>query len=472
MLLRENNSLFLKFKNSFLYKKICYFIDYINGSKNLVFYLSLVIFLLITLPLVINHIPHFDEATTWMITRKITFTNYFNIMQKEGHGIIWYLLLMPFAKNNLFYPYSMTFLNYIFCLLSVIYMWKKAPLDNIIKIIITFSFIYLFYFAPIARCYSIGLLGLFILAYHHKTALEKPYLYSLLLGLTFSTSLMVGIPSSYFGFNFIIELWKKRLQLGLPKIISIISILASMVFFFFLPLFIGGDNIVTREVKTFHQLQTKFLEFFYPLENIIFPFAFILLIIYIYKNSNKFGRCFLLYTFFVLSFFLIFIYDGELHHRLFYLVYIIIALWLNFEKLQKNKILIYSLMAIVFFCPFDFKRYYATKFITQFTTHIKKFNDTYSNSYLFFSESQIRVAIEPYLLFDETIHMQESLNLPNDYSIQKKHIRKTLEDFSQNCNLNVFVISHQRIEEWTKNPNIQEKIYKNRYIYQLKHKNN
>lgn len=472
----KKNELLSRFLDSFIVRKINSFIELVNSSKLVVFLLSIILFLAITLPLVIQHIPHYDEIGGWMTARAMIFTNYFDIMQKEGHGIIWYLLIMPFAKNNLFYPYSLLFVNYVFCLLFVLFMWKKAPFDNVIKIILTFSYFVLYYFAPVARCYSIGILGLFLLVHYYKDAQKRPFLYSFLIGLTFNTSLMAAIPASYFALLFYCELWKKRTEIGLSKVISVVSVSLSMIIFFFIPLFLGSGTMTSRKIVSLIDFNQKFSEFFIPEENFIFPIFFIFLVLYVFKKSKShISAYFLAYTYIILTSFLTFVYDGELHHRLFYLVYLILAIWMNYDNLKNNKFLLYVIMSIVFFAPFNFDKYYGSKFIPQFIKHVKKFHYHYTNSVFFVPSSRVRTAIEPYFSFDESIGVEkiygvQQIIFDNDYSLKSEKNRKKLKDYASNSYFKVFIISDERIEEWTNDPEVEEKLYKGFTIYKLKNK--
>lgn len=114
-----------------------------KSKNNLWFWIVITIYVLITVLRVLNHQPWFDEAHAWHIAQEKNLLEVIQLMPVEGHTFIWYLLLMPFAKTNFHYPWPMFILNYTFALVSVIILWKKAPLHNITKTIITFSFPFL-----------------------------------------------------------------------------------------------------------------------------------------------------------------------------------------------------------------------------------------------------------------------------------------------------------------------------------------
>ena len=102
--------------------------------------IAIFLFAIITLLRVFNHIPWYDEAHAWTIAEQLNPVDMFWYVKSEGHLFLWSLLLMPFAKTNFLYPNSMLLLNWIFCLGAVCLLWWKAPFNNWIKFLITFSF--------------------------------------------------------------------------------------------------------------------------------------------------------------------------------------------------------------------------------------------------------------------------------------------------------------------------------------------
>ncbi len=204
-------------------------------KKHILLLFVFIIFILITFSPMIHHIPHVDEAFAWCRAKEINIFNFANILQKEGHPIIWYLLLMPFAKNNIAYPYPMLLINYFFILASIFVLWTKSPFDNIIKAIITFSFFVISYLAIVARCYSVGILGLFLLASLHKNSLKHPILYSFILGLTANTSAMATIGASAFSFIFLFDIFKNIKSMKIKDIILSLTTLFSFFIFLMYP---------------------------------------------------------------------------------------------------------------------------------------------------------------------------------------------------------------------------------------------
>ena len=144
-------------------------------------YLSLVIFCIITIPQMLHHVPWFDEYWDWILTKDLTLANCVPLMRQNGHFMLWYLLVMPLSRLNFAYPYSLLWINWIFYFLAIWFMWKKAPFNDYAKVIITFSYISTNYLPIVARCYSIGVLFLFIIASLYREQTKRPILYSILL---------------------------------------------------------------------------------------------------------------------------------------------------------------------------------------------------------------------------------------------------------------------------------------------------
>ena len=181
-------------------KKILEFI-----KNNKFFLIVMIIYCCISISKLMQHNLWFDEFHAYIIAKEMTIYNFMDLLKQEGHFIIWYLLILPFAKLNISY-YSMSIINWIFYTLALVIMWRKAEFNNIIKCIITLSWISLNYFPIVARCYSIGILGLFIALSLYKKQTEKPILYATVLGLTAHTAFLNTVPIIPLGIIFIYKL--------------------------------------------------------------------------------------------------------------------------------------------------------------------------------------------------------------------------------------------------------------------------
>nr|MCR4663698.1 hypothetical protein [Endomicrobiaceae bacterium] len=239
---------------------------------------------------------------------------------------------MPFAKLHFHYPYSMLFINWLAYFIAIIIIWKKAPFNIVLKIIVTFSWLSLNYFPIVARCYSIGILGYCILAAMYNDQIKKPILYSILIVLTAHTSLVATAPSISFCTIFLYNLYKSRKSLSNKNIILPIIILALGIYFWFLPFFKGygvGGDVIYNDFKFFIHI----LNFFYFYNLVWYLIALVLIVIF---SDNK-TRVFTIQTAINFMFFFSCVHEAAPHHSIFLITFLIFSIWLS-PKLHKINI--------------------------------------------------------------------------------------------------------------------------------------
>ena len=112
------------------------------NKEKIVKYTVLLIFIVLTLFFMFQRAPFCDEANAWMISKSFNLFELFKIEKLDGHLFIWHTILMPFAKNDFFYPYSMYIINWIFCIIALIIFWNKAPFNLVEKIFISFLLVF------------------------------------------------------------------------------------------------------------------------------------------------------------------------------------------------------------------------------------------------------------------------------------------------------------------------------------------
>ena len=178
-------------------------------------YIIYIVFLLVFLLLVLFN-PYFlefnkDEIHAWNIAADLNIIEIIKLMRSEGHGIIWYLILKPFTKNpDLFFPWIIKWLNFVFIFAGLIIFWFKAPIKILFKILITFSFPLLGCLAILGRCYGIGIFLLCLIALNFKNRINRPVLFSVLLFITAHTSLIASIAISGLSIVYTFELFKEK----------------------------------------------------------------------------------------------------------------------------------------------------------------------------------------------------------------------------------------------------------------------
>lgn len=329
-------------------------------NSKLFYYFIIVIFILLTFPKMLHHNSFMDEGHAWLVSYHLNFNNALILLKQEGHGIIWWLILSPFSKNSISYPYSMLIINWLFALSALIVFLFKAPFNNLYKTLFSFSFMMLSYFSIVARCYSIGLLLIFILAYLYKKSDTPPHpiLYSLLLGITANTSAMAAIASGGLAFLFLFDLFKNKDYSYFIKFLSLFIILIfNFLFLYPILIYINGDNIgicgnlIRNDLNEFIIKNLAFLGF--SNGKFLFFFCYLFCLIYIlFFNKDIKAKIYLIVTTLTLFMLLTFFYSGEIYHRYFYIIFIIISLWISNKPTTGRKIIdtlfLFSFFVILF----------------------------------------------------------------------------------------------------------------------------
>lgn len=278
--------------------------------------LSVLAFCIVTIPKMLNHAPWCDEVHSWHVAQYITFSNCLDVLRFEGNSIVWFLILMPFARLNFPYPQTLLIINWLFACASIVILWLKAPFNTLIKLAFTFSSIMLGYYAVVARCYSIGMLGLFVLAALFKNRSKYPILYPLLIGFVINTSAVAAIPALTIAVYYIFDLIKHKKQ-----IISPILIISCAFLVYAIPF--CSQRGITAALS--NDSSTYFLKQFFVCHLRVCYIAAVLCI-FSAKNSG-FAKFFITASVTGALVLFNFIYSGHAHHYSFMFIYLILALW-------------------------------------------------------------------------------------------------------------------------------------------------
>lgn len=165
--------------------------EYIKKNKFNIFIMA--IYMTITFIIMLYHESWRDEAQSWSIARNLNFIDIIKQMKYEGHPALWYLLLAPFAKIGL--PYiTIKIISWAITNISVFLILKKAPFNNIFKMLILFSMPLLYFFPAISRSYCLIPLAIGLIAITYENRKEKPIRYVLSIALLANTHvIMLGL---------------------------------------------------------------------------------------------------------------------------------------------------------------------------------------------------------------------------------------------------------------------------------------
>ena len=208
--------------------------QYINSNSGIIITVCIFTFFI----LYSGHLAFFsgrvgweDESHFWIIVKNCSVSQIFDLMKVEGHMMLWYLVVMPFAKLNLPYPYPMQILNWLFCLGAMIILWVKAPFNKAIKSLIILCPVFTELYAVHARCYSIGIFFLFLACALYKKRLEKPFLFFFVLFLGANTSILALFAATGLGILFLYDLYaSKKYKTAIS--ITLMTMLTGLLFFF------------------------------------------------------------------------------------------------------------------------------------------------------------------------------------------------------------------------------------------------
>ena len=278
----------------------------------------------------LNCPPNYDEAHAWNIARYLSLTDIFTLSKTEGHPFLWFYILMPIAKTNSLYPYSLYVLNLIFMLGTFYLLYKYAPFPAYLKYLITLSAPFLQLYIAFARSYSLGLLLLFTLLSLYPYRHKKNILYLSLLLLTANTNLACFLGALILGISYFYENIKVSLQnktITTPTLQIIIVGLIELILIILQ--FYNYDTDITKHTPTSNTLITDINQALFPLNIYTYLILILFSICIFYKNKKYTALFFLISTQGLL--FIIFhsLYHGGIHLHNFFYIYLICSYWIS-----------------------------------------------------------------------------------------------------------------------------------------------
>ncbi|MCI8490993.1 MAG: hypothetical protein HFJ04_12290 [Lachnospiraceae bacterium] len=140
---------------------------------------------------ILHHEIWRDEAQAWLIARNTTMAELVCQLKAEGHPILWFLLLKPFAKLGcpvwILGVISLTLMTLAVCL-----MLHFSPFPYWLKTILLFGTAF-FYLSPVvSRVYSLVTVLIIALAVVYPMRMKKPLLYGILTALLLQTHVIIA----------------------------------------------------------------------------------------------------------------------------------------------------------------------------------------------------------------------------------------------------------------------------------------
>ena len=196
------------------------------------------LFVLLLIFNMLNHEMWRDELDSWLVTRDNDLSGIMNYLPYSGHPALWYLaveLVQVFTDH----PMGMQIINLLFVAMAVLILLKWAPFSKLEKILLTFSYYFLYEYGTLCRNYGLSLLLLiaFLSLYRVK---DKYYiLMGLILALLANVHVLSMLLSVLLGAYWLSEEWTNRrrqnnsLISSLPKL-SAFAIISLGILVFYL----------------------------------------------------------------------------------------------------------------------------------------------------------------------------------------------------------------------------------------------
>src|SRR5574344_994057 len=136
-------------------------------KKHQVFILTF-IYASVTLSFIPHHEMFQDEINVWAVLKNVPLAELPRHVTLDGHPIIYFLLLYPFAQLCLPVEF-LHFISWSSSVTAVFLLLRYSPFSFPTKLIITFSAPYLYWFPVVARSYSVFSPVIFTIAIlYHK----------------------------------------------------------------------------------------------------------------------------------------------------------------------------------------------------------------------------------------------------------------------------------------------------------------
>ncbi len=215
--------------------------------------LIMLIYTFIGVGILLSHEPWRDEAQAWLIGRDLSFFGMIRQMYFEGHPCLWSFLLSFFAKFH--FPYfTLNIISFLFMWISAFLILVYSPFSLIGKILIIFSFPFMYSYSVIARSYCLIPLSLILIALQYPTRHEHPFRYSLfVLFLAWTHVVMLGLVGILLAFFYGEELflWKNKTKADKKVVLKSLGIVIFFLLLFILPIGLGArnNNLVINDTR-------------------------------------------------------------------------------------------------------------------------------------------------------------------------------------------------------------------------------
>ena len=243
-------------------------------------------------------------------------------MKYEGHFLLWYIILMPFAKLD--FPYFTTnIISWIITSISAYLILDKAPFKFYKRVLLIFSFPLIYLYPAISRVYCLIPLAIILMCISYRNRKEKPFRFLISIVFLANTHIlmygMVGIVL----LDYIIEFYKDFKNISYmekKKRLFCFIIALILLFISIFPLF--GCLTFNKDIHYQENINNNILKntlyaiFYYPFIAIMYIYNF-----FIYYP---------MFINFILSIFIFLLFFEAKNNRIMYLKIYLCVLWQYF----------------------------------------------------------------------------------------------------------------------------------------------
>lgn len=195
-------------------------------KKNQFEIIVFLVYIVFTFLFILFHETWRDEAQQWLIVKELSIPKMIKQMQYEGHFVLWYLILMPFAKLG--FPYiTENVISWLICIVSVILILKYAPFSKWKKLLLVFSYPLFYLYPVVSRCYCLIPLAIALLAIFYQARYEKQGRYLLALILLINTHIIMLGMVVYLFLEFCYGGIKEKKSIGKSVLVFVVLAILS-----------------------------------------------------------------------------------------------------------------------------------------------------------------------------------------------------------------------------------------------------
>ncbi len=243
----------------------------LNILKNLIRSQWFIFFIFFTFSLSIRyfHEPWRDEAQAWIIGRDNDIFSILKLTAYNGTPSLWYAILSLISWIGLPY-YFMGIVHSGLSAIVIMLILTRSPFPTYLKILIPFSYYFIYEYSVISRSYVLSLLIIFLIATLYKEKIQNAVVYSILLFFLMQTNVHSMIISIPLAFSFFLEMVK---DIRVKNILLPLLIVVTGFFFAFYQVYPPDDLMLRTSSWNSFDIRMMVLKFRIVINNAFFPIS-------------------------------------------------------------------------------------------------------------------------------------------------------------------------------------------------------